>query len=108
VNFGDRATTARRPRDDRGALLRRDEVRAVEQLREGVVEVCTGTAAIRARHVVLAGARPAALISGGEGDPVRVGPAAVRRSGRTLLARAPGSFLIPAAGRRVADLVLAG
>ena len=88
----------------RGAVLRRDEVQVVEQLHE--VGLCTATAAIRARHVVLAGARPAALVDGGR--PVGVGPLAVRRSGRVLLARAAGSFLVPALGREIADLVLAG
>lgn len=92
----------------RGAVLRRDEVRAVERLREGMVELCTGSGTVRARHVVLAGARPAALVAGGEGDTARVGPLAVRRSGRVLLARVAGSFLVPASGREVADLVLAG
>jgi glycine/D-amino acid oxidase-like deaminating enzyme len=88
----------------RGAVLRRDEVRAVEPLGDETVEVCTGTATIRARHVVLAGARPVALA----GDPVPTGSLAVRRWGRVLLARVEGSFLVPASGREVADLVLAG
>jgi glycine/D-amino acid oxidase-like deaminating enzyme len=90
----------------RGAVLRRDEVHAVEPLREDRVELCTGTAAIRARYVLLAGARPAALVDGGH--TVRVGPAAVRRSGRVFVARAAGSFLVPVVGREIADLVLAG